>query len=84
MKTKNFISFLALSSSILFFSAGVSAQAKIAHINLDSLLRSMPESDSARKVGQAHYAMLEKNYGRYAKRIPAKGPGISIKRSNHD
>lgn len=42
--------------SIVAFSA--SAQ-KFAHINLDSLLRAMPESDSARKVGQAHYQMLE-------------------------
>jgi outer membrane protein len=42
--------------SIFAFSA--SAQ-KLAHINLDSLLRSMPESDSARKVGQGHYQMLE-------------------------
>jgi outer membrane protein len=42
--------------SVFAFSA--SAQ-KFAHINLDSLLRSMPESDSARKVGQAHYQMLE-------------------------
>jgi outer membrane protein len=42
--------------SVFAFSA--SAQ-KLAHINLDSLLRSMPESDSARKVGQQHYQMLE-------------------------
>jgi outer membrane protein len=42
--------------SVFAFSA--SAQ-KLAHINLDSLLRSMPESDSARRVGQAHYQMLE-------------------------
>ena len=42
--------------SVFAFSA--SAQ-KLAHINLDSLLRSMPESDTARKVGQAHYQMLE-------------------------
>jgi len=42
--------------SVFAFSA--SAQ-KLAHINLDSLLRSMPESDSARKVGQTHYQMLE-------------------------
>jgi outer membrane protein len=42
--------------SVFAFSA--SAQ-KLAHINLDSLLRSMPESDSARKVGQGHYQMLE-------------------------
>src|ERR1700677_2530488 len=42
--------------SVFAFSA--SAQ-KLAHINLDSLLRSMPESDSARKVGQNHYQMLE-------------------------
>ena len=41
--------------SIFAFSA--SAQ-KLAHINLDSLLRAMPESDSAKKVGQAHYQML--------------------------
>jgi outer membrane protein len=42
--------------SVFAFTA--SAQ-KLAHINLDSLLRSMPESDTARKVGQGHYQMLE-------------------------
>lgn len=42
--------------SIFAFSA--SAQ-KLAHINLDSLLKAMPETDSVRKVGQAHYQMLE-------------------------
>ena len=41
--------------TIVAFSA--SAQ-KFAHINLDSLLRAMPESDSAKRVGQAHYQML--------------------------
>jgi outer membrane protein len=41
--------------SIIAFSAGAQ---KLAHINLDSLLKAMPESDSARKVGQAHYQML--------------------------
>jgi len=40
------------------FALSTSAQ-KLAHINLDSLLRAMPESDSARRVGQAHYQMLE-------------------------
>lgn len=48
--------FLIAGLSVFAFSA--SAQ-KLAHINLDSLLRSMPESDSARKVGQAHYQELE-------------------------
>lgn len=42
--------------TIVAFSA---SSQKLAHINLDSLLRSMPESDSARKVGQGHYQMLE-------------------------
>jgi len=42
--------------TIIASSAGAQ---KLAHINLDSLLRSMPESDSARKVGQGHYQMLE-------------------------
>lgn len=32
---------------------------KIGHIAFDSLLKSMPESDSARKVGQAYYQQLE-------------------------
>jgi len=53
---KTISTFLIAGLSIFAFSA--SAQ-KIAHINLDSLLRSMPESDSARKVGQAHYQELE-------------------------
>lgn len=42
--------------SIIAFSA--SAQ-KLAHINLDSLLKAMPETDSVRKIGQGHYQMLE-------------------------
>jgi len=36
----------------------VNAQ-KLGHISLDSLLKSMPESDSARKIGQAYYQQLE-------------------------
>lgn len=47
-----------LIAGITFFAFPAGAQ-KLAHINLDSLLRSMPESDSARKTGQAHYQMLE-------------------------
>ncbi|HTA26688.1 MAG TPA: OmpH family outer membrane protein [Bacteroidia bacterium] len=53
---KTISSFLIAGLSIFAFTA--SAQ-KMAHINLDSLLRSMPESDSARKVGQTHYQQLE-------------------------
>ena len=53
---KSISTFLIAGLSLFAFSA--SAQ-KLAHINLDSLLRSMPESDSARKVGQAHYQELE-------------------------
>lgn len=44
--------------STLIISVPSSAQ-KIAHINLDSLLKNMPESDSARKVGQGYYTQLE-------------------------
>jgi outer membrane protein len=53
---KTLSAFVIAGFSIFAFSA--SAQ-KFAHINLDSLLRSMPESDSARRVGQGHYQMLE-------------------------
>ncbi len=54
---KKTISTLLIAGTTFFtFSAGAQ---KLAHINLDSLLRSMPESDSARKVGQTHYQMLE-------------------------
>jgi outer membrane protein len=53
---KTISTFLITGISIFAFTA--SAQ-KLAHINLDSLLRSMPESDSARKVGQNHYQTLE-------------------------
>lgn len=55
--------------SVFAFSA--SAQ-KLAHVNLDSLLRSMPESDSARKVGQAHYQMLENEVESMQKEYQAK------------
>lgn len=55
--------------SIIAFSA--SAQ-KFAHINLDSLLRAMPESDSARKVGQAHYQMLESEVESMQKEVQEK------------
>lgn len=55
--------------SIVAFSA--SAQ-KFAHINLDSLLRAMPESDSARKVGQAHYQMLESEVESMQKEVQEK------------
>lgn len=55
--------------SVFAFSA--SAQ-KLAHINLDSLLRSMPESDSARKVGQSHYQMLESEVESMQKEYQAK------------
>ncbi len=53
---KTISTFLIAGLSLFAFSA--TAQ-KLGHINLDSLLRSMPESDSARKVGQAHYQQLE-------------------------
>lgn len=54
---KKVINTLLIAGAVAFsFNAGAQ---KLAHINLDSLLRSMPESDSARKVGQAHYSMLE-------------------------
>ncbi len=54
---KKTIKVLLIAGSTLFaYSAGAQ---KLAHINLDSLLRSMPETDSARKVGQAHYQELE-------------------------
>ncbi len=54
---KKTINILLIAGST-FFAFSANAQ-KLAHINLDSLLKSMPESDSARKVGQAHYLMLE-------------------------
>ncbi|HTB31236.1 MAG TPA: OmpH family outer membrane protein [Bacteroidia bacterium] len=54
---KKTISTLLIAGATLFAFTGNSQ--KLAHINLDSLLRSMPESDSARKVGQGHYQALE-------------------------
>lgn len=42
--------------SIIACSAGAQ---KLAHINFDSLVRAMPEEDSAKKIGQAHYQLLE-------------------------
>ena len=53
---KTINTFLIAGITLFAFSAGAQ---KLAHINLDSLLRAMPESDSARRVGQGHYQMLE-------------------------
>ncbi len=53
---KTISTFLIAGLTVFAFNAGAQ---KLAHINLDSLLRSMPETDSARKVGQAHYQELE-------------------------
>lgn len=61
--------FLIAGSALFAFSAGAQ---KLAHINLDSLLRSMPETDSARKVGQAHYQELESEVESMQKEYQAK------------
>jgi outer membrane protein len=54
---KKTINVLLIAGATLFT---YSAEAqKIGHINLDSLMRQMPEFDSAKKVGQAHYMELE-------------------------
>ena len=72
-----------LIAGAVFISYTAGAQ-KMAHINLDSLLRSMPESDSARKVGQAHYTMLEntieamqKEYQQKVTDYQKAGPGMT-------
>ncbi len=67
---KKTIKVLLIAGAGLFtFSAGAQ---KLAHINLDSLLRSMPETDSARKVGQAHYQDLEAEVESMNKEYQAK------------
>lgn len=55
----------------LAFSSTVHAQ-KIGHIAFDSLLKSMPESDSARKIGQAYYQQLENTIESMQKELQAK------------
>jgi len=60
-----------LIAGLSIFAFTASAQ-KLAHINLDSLLRSMPESDSARKTGQGHYQMLESEVESMNKEYQAK------------
>ncbi len=50
---------LALLLVAICFSGASFAQSKIGHVNLDSVLKAMPESDTARKVGQAYYQQLE-------------------------
>ena len=60
-----------LIAGLSIFAFTTSAQ-KLAHINLDSLLRSMPESDSARRTGQGHYQMLESEVESMQKEYQAK------------
>jgi len=56
---------------LLALATAVSAQ-KIGHLALDSLLKAMPESDSARKVGQAYYQQLENTIESMQKELQAK------------
>lgn len=51
--------------------SAVNAQ-KLGHIALDSLLKNMPESDSARKVGQAYYQQLEATIESMQKELQTK------------
>jgi outer membrane protein len=55
----------------LTFVSVVNAQ-KIGHVALDSLLKSMPESDSARKVGQGYYQQLEMTVESMQKELQTK------------
>src|SRR5581483_6162302 len=63
-----------LLAGALFFALSANAQQKsnIAHIALDSLLKNMPESDSARKVGQSYYAQLEQTIESMQKELQQK------------
>src|SRR5579872_6549680 len=63
-----------LLAGALFFAVSANAQQKsnIAHIALDSLLKNMPESDSARKVGQAYYMQLENTIESMQKELQTK------------
>ena len=63
--------FLALA---IICSVSVNAQQKsnIAHISLDSLLKNMPESDTARKVGQSYYQQLESTIESMQKELQQK------------
>jgi outer membrane protein len=71
MKTKNFISLLVISTSLSVFS--VNAQVKIAHISMDSIIKSMPEYDSARRQEKSHYEQLEAQMEAMQKEYQQKG-----------
>lgn len=49
---------IGLFMGAICLSTSTFAQKKIGHINLDSLLKEIPQSDSARKVGQNYYQQL--------------------------
>lgn len=56
---------------VLGLAVAVNAQ-KIGIIAFDSLLKSMPESDSARKIGQTYYQQLEMTIESMQKELQAK------------
>jgi outer membrane protein len=67
---KNTIKALLIAGSVLFtFSAGAQ---KLAHLNVDSLMKSMPEYDTAKKVIQAHYNDLISEVESMNKELQAK------------
>ena len=55
----------------LTFTSNVHAQ-KIGHVALDSVLKNMPQSDSARKIGQAYYQQLENTIESMQKELQQK------------
>jgi outer membrane protein len=70
---KKIISITFLAAAIIFsLSANAQQKSTVAHISLDSLLKNMPESDTARKVGQAYYQQLEQTIEAMQKELQTK------------
>ncbi len=67
---------------LLGLTLAVNAQ-KIGHIALDSLLKSMPESDSARKIGQAYYQQLEMTIESMQKELQTKYQDYQAKEATY-
>ena len=64
-------------------STSTMAQKKIGHVNLDSILKAMPQSDSARKVGQAYYQQLENTIESMQKELQQKNQEYQQKVAPH-
>lgn len=89
---KKTISALLIAGFSVFAFSTANSQ-KIAHVNLDSLMKAMPDFDSAKKVGQAHYLDLENEIESMNKELQQKvddykrnAPGMTelVKKNKED